>query len=73
MDSEFISNALQNHETRVNIIKKNVNIYFEYKADKNCYISKSTINNENSQAIEFILNQNDIKKCLERSINIKYL
>ena len=71
MDSEFISNALQKHETRVNRIKKNVDIYFEYNEDKNCYISKSTINNDNSQVIEFIQSQNDIKICFETSINKK--
>ena len=65
MNSELISYGFQKNESRVNRINKNVNFYYEFNANKNYSILKSTINDDNSQIIEFILSQNDIKNVLK--------
>ena len=71
MDSEFISKALQKHDTRATRIERNIDMYFEYSAVEKCYVPRAATKDNGIQVIEFLQSQNDIKKCFEKSLKYR--
>ena len=68
MNSAFIHKTLTMNTKREDIVKEEVQRYFEYCIEKDSYILRSDDNEEIKEVGKFLENNNDTKKCFENAL-----
>ena len=71
MDSEFISKALQKHETRTTRIERNIDKYFEYSAVEKCYVPRAATKDNGIQVIEVYRAKTTLKNVVRKAWSIE--